>query len=188
MADRSAACAGVKRLYGNATAKMSTNVELRLADDEDMDAVAALALRVFDECVAPLYSPEGRESFRRIAIPEAFRERSRTDHLTLVAECNGQIMGMLELRQWGHVAMLFVDRGHQRRGVGRKLVQAAAGRALHHDAATQHLTVNSSPNAVEAYRQLGFSPDGPERVEHGIGFLPMVLKLNQANSAPTVES
>lgn len=167
---------------------MSNTVELRSAGDEDMDEVAALALRVFDEFVAPLYSPEGRDSFRSIATAEAFRGRSRTDHLTLAAECSGQIVGMLELRRWRHVSMLFVDRGHQRRGVGRKLVQAAAERALQHDVSTRQLTVNSSPNAVEAYRQLGFSPDGPERVEHGIGFLPMVLRLNQASSAPSIES
>jgi GNAT superfamily N-acetyltransferase len=164
-------------------AEMPDDFRLRLAGDDDMEAIAALALKVFDEFVAPLYSQEGRDAFHNIAATKAFRERNRTDHLTLIAECDGQIIGVLHLRQWRHVAMLFVDRGHQRRGVGRTLVQAAVKTVMRHDEATRLLTVNSSPNAVEAYRRLGFSPDGPEQVDRGIRFLPMVCELDQIRIA-----
>jgi len=167
---------------------MPDDVQLRWAGDEDMDVVAALTRRVFDECVAPLYSPEGRDSFRGMATAERFRERVRTNHLTLVAEREGEIVGMLELRQWRHVAMLFVDRKHQRRGIGRALVQGVIRRLLQHGAATSRLTVNSSPNAVEAYRRLGFFTDGPEQVDRGIRFLPMMLRPSDASSTPSVES
>ena len=142
-----------------------------------MAAAALLATEVFDEFIAPLYSHGGREEFHRYAASEALQQRSRGDHLTLIAESGGRVVGMLHLRQCRHVAMLFVARSHQRIGIGRALLRAAIQLIHEQGASPGRLTVNSSPNSVEAYRRLGFSPVGPEQVIHGIRFLPMELQL-----------
>ncbi len=48
-------------------------------------------------------------------------------------------------------------------------------------------TVNSSPNAVKAYRKMGFKAIGDERIENGIWFIPMELSLTQkVNRQPVV--
>ena len=155
---------------------MTTTVHCRLAGETELGAAALLAREVFDEFVAPFYSQEGREEFHRYAATEALRDLNRADHATLIAESGEQMIGMLHLRHLRHVAMLFVDRAHQRDGVGRKLLAVAAALDLGFDRSVRRLTVNSSPNAVEAYRRLGFSPIGPEQIVHGIRFLPMELE------------
>jgi len=43
------------------------------------------------------------------------------------------------------------------------------------------VTVNSSPNAIGAYKKLGFNAVGPEQIEHGIRFIPMRLHLGKTD-------
>ena len=159
---------------------MITTIQCRLATETELGEAAVLAQEVFDEFVAPFYSQEGREEFHRYAETTALRDRNRLDHVTLIAQSGEQIIGMLHLRQWRHVAMLFVDRPHQRDGIGRKLLGVAIELGLGRDGSARRLTVNSSPNAVEAYRRLGFSPVGPEQIVHGIRFVPMALEFTQS--------
>ena len=37
--------------------------------------------------------------------------------------------------------------------------------------------VHSSPNAVDAYKRLGFQTAGPEKLENGIYFVPMKMHI-----------
>src|SRR5215471_17343213 len=133
---------------------MTEPVHCRVAAEAEIAAAALLATEVFNEFVGPLYSHEGREEFHRYAAVEALQLRSRADHLTLIAQSGGRVIGMLHLRQWRHVAMLFVVHSHQRTGVGRALLGAAIQLIHEQGAASGRLTVNSSPNSVEAYHQL----------------------------------
>lgn len=137
-------------------------------------AVAALACKVFEEFVAPYYQPDGVSEFRRYASADALSKRNESDHVTLVAEHSGELVGMLHLRKPSHIAMLFVQSSWQHRGIGRGLL-AAAG-ALVHDA-DREFTLNSSPNAISAYEQLGFRTTGAEQCVHGIRFIPMQKQL-----------
>lgn len=131
---------------------------------------AALAREVFDQFVAPLYQPDGVSEFHRYASADALSQRNESDHVTLVAEHSGELVGMLHLRKPCHVAMLFVRSSFQYKGVGRRLLDSAG--ALVGDADCE-FTVNSSPNAVSAYEHLGFRAIGAEQCVHGIRFIPM---------------
>jgi GNAT superfamily N-acetyltransferase len=136
-----------------------------------------LAIGVFDRYVAPLYSPEGREEFHHYAGVEALLERHNQGHITLVAECGLELVGMLQLRKWHHVNMLFVAAGHQRQGIGRTLLARAVDLVRQHDPAATYLTVNASPNAVEAYRRFRFEAWELEQIVNGIRCIPMRLNL-----------
>ena len=164
---------------------MTATILYHVPVETEMGAVALLAKEVFDEFVAPFYSLEGRAEFYRYAAAEALQERNRRDHATLITESGGRIVAMLHLRQWQHVAMLFVDRAHQRAGIARALLRAALGLLHQHAASSCRLTVSSSPNAVAAYRRLGFSPVGPEQVIRGIRFLPMELEMTKNFAEPS---
>jgi Predicted acyltransferase len=155
----------------------SYNVRYRLLKPEETITVAQLATKVFDEFIAPLYSAEGVTEFHRYANPIALDARNQDDHITLVAENDQQIVGMLQLRAFTHVAMLFVCSGYQRSGVGRGLLSQAIQLCQRHSPKTHQLTVKSSPNAVNAYVRMGFTATGPERCERGIRCVPMELAI-----------
>ena len=133
-------------------------------------AVSSLAREVFDQFVAPHYQTEGAAEFHRYASVDAFSQRHKSGHITLVAEHSDELVGMLHLRQPRHVSMLFVQSSRQGGGIARGLL-AAAG-ALAGDADCE-FTVSSSPNAVSAYERLGFRITGSEQCVRGIRFVPM---------------
>lgn len=134
---------------------------------EELPEVAALATRVFDASIAPGYSAEGIASYREYATAESFASRAG-DHRLLIAERDGDIIGMLELRGAAHVSLLFVSSTEQRRGIGRLLLAAADEMS---DA--EVMTLNATPNAVPAYVRLGFDATGEEQERNGIRFVPM---------------
>jgi RluA family pseudouridine synthase len=155
-------------------------------------AVAALARRVFNSCVASGVSSAGRRSFLAYARPVRILERLERGHRVLVAEMEGRLAGMIEVRDDTHIAMLFVERDAQRHGVARALIAAAfagngpeslaPGRAAHgKDAA---VTVNATPGSIAAYSHLGFRPAGPERDSDGLRVLPMARPRSRPGRTP----
>ncbi len=135
---------------------------------EEATVVCDLVTRVFNQFVAPTYAAEGAREFLRYVDPAKLVQRSQGNHSTIVAESQGQIVGMVEVRNGDHISLLFVDAREQKRGIARGLMQRVI--ALEN---CQRITVHSSPNAAPIYARLGFTPDGPEQTTHGIRFVPM---------------
>ena len=155
------------------------DVMLRVAFCDEIAAAAALARESFHAAVAPLFTEEGIRTFLGFASDEAVLKRSRENCLTMIA-CEGErIVGMMQLREGTHLAMLFVRPGHERKGIGRALVDAAMSRC-----ATPVLTVKSSPNAVGAYVRFGFSPKSAEEVVEGIRVVPMARMMGAGTRHP----
>ena len=144
-------------------------------------AAMALVRETFTRWVAPCFSPEGVAEFLSFATAEAFAARLAQGHFCLVAEAAGRpdaaLDGLVEVRDANHICFLFVRSQAQRQGLGRRLVAAASRRCRELDPAMQALTVNASPNALDAYRRLGFTPVGPEQTKNGITHTPMRLDL-----------
>ncbi len=139
-------------------------------------AVAELIEHTFMAAVAPGYPPEGVQTFLRYAAPGALLRRSEgPKHRTLVAVDGDRVIGVVELRDGRHISLMFVDPLYQGRGLGRQLLQ----RVLCERQETQvvEITVNASPNAVSAYRRMGFRPTEPQRERDGILYVPMVVPL-----------
>src|SRR3990170_6755724 len=90
--------------------------------------VSNLIARSFNEFIAPDFPEEGIEEFFRYSNPRALIKRSEGNHFVLVAEAEGTIAGMIEIREMKHVSMLFVDKAFQRRGIGKELLRAALDR------------------------------------------------------------
>lgn len=159
---------------------MSTVVQYRRLRDFEVEDASALAVRVFDEFVAAQLSDEGQHEFHRYASPSAIRERHRAGCLTLAAARDGRLIGMLHLRDGEHIAMLFVEGERQRQGIGRSLIGAATEYVGARQPPVRVLTVASTPNAIEAYRKLGFVPVGREQVLKGIRFISMMREIRVA--------
>lgn len=140
-------------------------------------AISRLALHTFDRFIAPEYSREGREAFRRYAAPEAVRFRLESGEVAFGAFDATELVGVLEMRGRGHIALLFVDPRHHRRGIARALVDAAVTWAQECEPDLEQITLNSSPYAKPVYLRMGFVPIAPESEEHGIRSTPMALRL-----------
>jgi GNAT superfamily N-acetyltransferase len=91
----------------------------------------------------------------------------------LVALCNDELVGMIELRGTDHLSMLFVDDRFHRRGIARALLEGAIQRLAGPGAELSNIEVNSSRYAIPIYRRLGFEISGPEQTVNGITFTPM---------------
>jgi len=155
-------------------------VILRPATFSDLEAASSVACTAFLADVAPLYSAEGVQTFLAYAQADAWRLRDSQGHKTWIAIEGDRIIGVAHVRKANHLAMLFVLPAHQRAGVGRALVDV-----VRHEYPNSGLTVHSSPNAVQAYHQLGFEATGPETVISGIRFTPMRREgPSQPNHAP----
>ncbi len=139
--------------------------------------VCDLALRVFDRFVASQFSSDGRREFQSYADPHLLLLRSRWNHLVLLAIVDGEIAGMIEVREDGHVTLFFVEGEHQGEGVGSELLRRSLSISKRRNPDLSRVTVNSSPNAVATYEKLGFRKAGAERAEDHIRSVPMVRDL-----------
>ncbi len=142
--------------------------------------VCRLVAEVFMEFVGRGYPPEGVREFLRYAEPSALRNRSFSNHFTLVATRHGTIVGMIEIRGCSHVCLFFVRNELQGKGIGRGLFERSLEICRNNKPESETIDVNSSPNAVGIYERLGFRAAGPEKTVNGITFVPMVLRLRES--------
>ena len=136
-----------------------------------------LVLSVFDKLVAPEYSNEGITEFRKYAGAEALAERLKSNSFVLIAESDGNLIGMIEVRDNCHVAMFFVRQLFQKMGIGKTLLKHPINLSSKNHIDLKKITVNSSPNSVVAYKKMGFIATDVEQIVNGIKFTPMELKL-----------
>lgn len=82
---------------------------------------------------------------------------------------DGQLAGVVAVRDGSHLFHLFVARALHGRGLGRQLWQAA--RLAAPDGTG--FTVNSSVFALPMYQRFGFEALGPAIARDGIAYIPM---------------
>ena len=162
---------------------MNMAVKIRLMQPGEETSVSDLIVTTFQRDVAPLYVEQGIREFLSYVTPEAILSRQARKHAMLVALQDAELVGALELREYKHVSLLFVEVTKQRKGIGRKLMEEALQLCKTHHPGIREITVNASPNAVEAYKRFGFHATGELQVKNGIGFVPMVLLLESAVGA-----
>ena len=140
-------------------------------------AVSNLVARSFNEFIAPGFSEEGIDEFFKYANPRSLAKRSGHSHFVLVAEADGEIAGMIEVRELKHISMLFVDKAHHRKGIGKELFRLALERIISEGSPPKSVTVHSSRFAVPFYESLGFTKTSEEKIIYGVIHIPMALPL-----------
>lgn len=154
------------------------HIHYRMFRPHDEPAVCHLVASVFMEHIAPLYEPEGITEFLQYASPHETTRRLHHDHVMLLAEHHDRIVGVIELRDFDHISLLFVDMVYQRQGIAQELVQRALEMCLQHKPALKTFTVLASPNAVPAYERFGFCITEPEQMRNGIRYVPMAMEIS----------
>ena len=173
-------------LAGNKGIELSSmghSATYRLMRPGEENPVIDLVSRVFAQFVAPLYSDEGVAEFMKYADPSIMAERTKGNHFVQVAESHDEIIGIIEIREHSHIALFFVGPEHQRKGIGRELLNKAVQECIASNPELTEITVNSSPNAVSAYRTLGFIERDEEKTANGIRFVKMSLEVNNPCSS-----
>ena len=135
---------------------------------EDMKKAIELVWRVFLEFEAPDYTEEGIKEFRKTILDEKWvKER------VFFGAYEEELLGVIATKDDTHIALLFVERKHHKKGIGKKLFQTVK------ELNTSHFfTVNSSPYAHEVYKRLGFvDTTKEEQVVNGLRFYPMRMEF-----------
>jgi GNAT superfamily N-acetyltransferase len=155
------------------------DLDYRAMRRDEAETVSRFIGDVFDRFVAPHYNEQGVANFLKYVEPQALVGLLEAGHIALVAvdRASGSIVGMIDVMEAKHISLLFVDAEYQRRGVAKKLLDRAIEACSEKRPDLEEITVNSSPNAVPAYRRLGFLERGAEEERDGIRHTPMVLRL-----------
>jgi len=143
---------------------------IRPARPDDLAAISAICMAAFHEAVAPSLSAQGVATFTKVAAADAFAERLQGDNHMLVAEREDRIVGVIELKEGRHLAMLFVAPACQGQGIGHALLQAVLPQLR-----TPAMSVRASLNAVPTYQRYGFVIDGEVGEFNGLVYQPLSL-------------
>lgn len=155
-----------------------SSVSYHLIKTGEEATVVDLITKVFTEFVAPHFSREGVSEFLKYIDVDEFSKRIISGNRVLVAKTGQKIIGAIEIRDFSHIALFFVEKISQRKRIGTELLQHAIAQCRARKPASGRFTVNASPNAVSAYQKMGFKSVGDEQVKNGICFVPMELQFD----------
>lgn len=160
---------------------MMSHPIIRHAALEDAERIAALISSVAAKFILPEFSPEGRARFLSDHTAASMAQRMEAGYCYRVAEAEGELAGVVGVRDGSHLYHLFVAESFQGRGLGRRMWEQAKALCL---AASNPdaLAVNSSRNAVAVYEKFGFVASGPVQGVGGVLFVPMKLALTADNA------
>ena len=150
--------------------------QIRLMESGEEAQVCKLVERLFIKNEANEISQQSISLFLSYANPVRMAERVAQDFcFVLVAVQDDQLIGMIEVRNYNHIALLFVDDGHQRQGIASSLLEVAIKKCREKNAALRRITVNASPYGLPVYAHWGFHPIGEEVEMDGMLFTQMAL-------------
>lgn len=156
---------------------MEKKIIFREAQPEEIQAITDLVLEVFDKYVGPGFSPEGQSVFRMYCQPNAMSTRlMEGTSFCLVATIEEKIVGIIEIRNGNHIALLFVDDHYHKNGIAKNLVALAIEKAN-----VTEIDVHASQYAVNIYASMGFQPLDKEQERDGIRFTPMKKQIEKAH-------
>lgn len=152
--------------------------EFRKLNKEEFYEASNLIWSVFNEFEAPEYSNEGIDTFKEFINPYSLYENSEKGFMNFHA-CFDQnkLIGIIASRQSYHISLLFVKKEYHNKGIARELFSKLRTEIVENNPNAKHITVNSSPFAVQIYIKLGFKPTGQEQIKDGLCFIPMKYVL-----------
>jgi ribosomal protein S18 acetylase RimI-like enzyme len=127
-------------------------------DKADLKQALDLVNKIFSKFVAVDYSEQGIATFQDY-LKNKYEEVSAdlvSGHKKAWGYYqNGKIIGVIATRDVSHIALMFVDKQHHRKGIARQLFDIVLAN-LKDNADVTKITVNSSPYAMKIYEKLGF--------------------------------
>ena len=152
---------------------------IKTVDSGDLPRALELVNRVFAEFVAVDYPEEGKKTFadyleNKLEEVAADVESGRKKIWGYYE--NDEIIGVIATREISHIALMFVDKNHHRKGVARQLFNTVLD-DVRQNSGAEKITVNSSPYAVGIYEKLGFVKTDEQQMKDGILYTPMMREI-----------
>ena len=152
-------------------------MKIRLAEKSEAEAISRFVSELTVTHIGPTLPVEGLEHLLRGMDVESTMTRMTDGFVYWVALDGSAIVGVAAVKLPSHIYHLFVRSDRQRSGIGRRLMDEALSFISDRCGGTT-VTVNSSLNAVDAYRRFGFRDAGDEVVDGaGVRFQPMLRDL-----------
>jgi GNAT superfamily N-acetyltransferase len=135
---------------------------------------ASFVKKVYDEYVAIEYSALGNSTYYHyIEVPEII-DRFTKGNLFYIAEDENEIVGAIELRDFNHISLFFVDKKYQTRGIGKSLFKKILQAVGDH---SSFVEVHSSPYARDIYAKMGFELESELLEQNGIKYYKMTYHI-----------
>ncbi len=152
-------------------------MHIRLLYESDLPDAIHLIWEVFEEFEAPIYPQKGINSFKDFISLGNITNMYR-NHTLLFWGCfmDDILIGVIALRGFSHLSLLFVKKEWHHKGIATYLFQTLLGYAAQNKQ-IDYITVNASPYATGFYKTIGFYEISEEKVIDGIRFTPMEYKI-----------
>ena len=151
-------------------------MNVRNATIKDAHAISLFVSALSAEHIGPSLGKGGLEKLLG-SMDEAATKKRMVDgwpHICITHE--SALLAIAVIKPPTHLYHLFVRTDQQRTGIGTKLLKIVDAWCVD-SFGTPIATVNSSLNAVEAYRRFGFNTDGPIIEIDGVRHQPMVRRI-----------
>lgn len=136
---------------------------IRQATPDDVIPALQLALRVFIEYEAPVYSGGAIDKFKADCVGNEcyIQNYISGNHLMYIALDDEKIVGVINERGNGRISMLFVDGEYHRQGIATALMERMVCELKLQG--IEKITLHSSPYGVPFYKNFGFIATDIER-------------------------
>ncbi|WP_075497837.1 GNAT family N-acetyltransferase [Moritella viscosa] len=149
---------------------------IRKANLDDVNEISQLIALLVVKYILPTCSKEGGLLILNSVAPNCISNYLDAGYVYHVAELNGELIGVVGMKENTHLYHLFVADSQQGKGLSRTLWELARDVCLA-NANEGKFTVNSALNAADVYLKFGFVPVSGVRERAGIKDMPMELTL-----------
>jgi GNAT superfamily N-acetyltransferase len=148
---------------------------LREAAPGDAEAISALMHPLLRYALADPDRPEEAAAYSHVISVGFVAAALASDRYRYhVAEVDGEIAGVVAVRDGAHLFQLYVAEPLHGRGIAARLWDTAR-RDARARGNPGRFTVNSSRYAIPVYERFGFVATDALQIKDGIAFLPMLL-------------
>lgn len=150
--------------------------EIRKTKENEVKEALSLAMEVFMQFEAPVYKPEGVETFKRDIIEnDEFIDNCKKGICPIYAAFdNNKIVGIIGMRATKtHINLVFTKKEYHHRGIATAIFNFLLNDLLAENPDLKEITLNSSPYGLGFYKHIGFIALTDEQELNGIRFTPM---------------
>lgn len=150
---------------------------IRKVKDNELDRAFSLIWRTFSEFVAPDYTEEAVDNFKRNIIDNMdYRNFFISGKEVMYgAYSKDELLGVVSVRGSDFISCVFVNKAYHRNGIARALFSQVISDLKKQE--VKSIKLNSTPYAVPFYHSIGFKDLGKQQTYKGILFTPMELRL-----------